>query len=116
MKSIEQFQNLYLYREPVDMRKYRNGLCEIIVHKMKRDVFTSSLFIFTNKKKDILRIIYWDKTGFAVWSKKLDEQKYRWPKKMFSGQELKITDKQLQLLFNGIDITAHKELAYKTMF
>ena len=98
------------------MRKYRNGLCAIVQDQMDRSVFTNSLFIFTNKRKRIIRFLYWDKTGFAIWTKTLDKQKYRWPKDFFELESLIVTSGELQLLLQGIDITRHKTLDYENVF
>jgi len=98
------------------MRKYRNGLCAIVQEKMEKNVFADALFIFTNKRGRIIRFLYWDKTGFAVWTKALDKQKYRWPRDLFSGKDLQISSDKLQLLLQGIDITHHKTLEYDAVF
>jgi len=98
------------------MRKYRNGLCEIVQNEMDRKVFSKSLFIFTNKRHKIIRFLYWDDTGFAIWSKTLEKQKYRWPLKLFEQTDLSVSDQDLTNLLKGIDITTHKKLDYKEVF
>jgi hypothetical protein len=116
VKSIHQFSEVFLYRFPVDMRKYRNGLCAIVEEKMEKSVFAKALFIFTNKRRRIIRFIYWDDTGFAIWTKTLDKQKYRWPTGLFDGASLAVTAEQLGCLLRGMDITSHKKLEYKSLF
>jgi transposase len=116
LKSIDQFSDIYLYRFPVDMRKYRNGLCAIVQEKLERSVFARSLFVFTNKRGRIIRFIYWDDTGFAIWTKTLDRQKYRWPTQLFEGAALAVTSRQLEFILRGMDITSHKTLEYENMF
>jgi len=98
------------------MRKYRNGLCAIIQSEMEKSSLSRNLFIFTNKKRDIIRFLYWDDTGFAIWSKTLDRQKYRWPKNLFQGPALGILSSELTLLLQGMDISSHKKLEYQNTF
>ena len=112
MKSIDDFDEIYLYRHAVDMRKYRNGLCSIIKSELGRNVFSKSLFIFSNKTKRIIRFLYWDDTGFAVWSKTLEKQKYKWPVRLFVNGELKVSSADLGRLLDGLDITPHKKLVF----
>lgn len=113
LKSIHQFSEVFLYRFPVDMRKYRNGLCAIVQEKMTKSVFAKALFIFTNKRRRIIRFIYWDNTGFAIWTKTLDRQCYKWPTQLFDDASLSVTAEQLELLLCGMDITCHKRLEFE---
>ena len=65
MKSIAEFESLYIHRIPVDMRKSINGLTAIVQAEMKLDLRTSSLFIFCNQRRTHLKMIYFDRSGFA---------------------------------------------------
>ena len=75
MRSIFDFNSLFIHREPVDMRKSINGLSVIVQEEMKLDLKSSSLFIFTNKRRTHMKILYFDKSGFALWLKRLEESK-----------------------------------------
>ena len=98
------------------MRKYRNGLSAIVQSGMEKDVFAKALFIFLNRRQNIIRFLYWDDTGFAVWTKALDKQKYKWPINLFEGVSLSITPEKLGFILQGMDITSHKKLEYKKLF
>jgi transposase len=98
------------------MRKYRNGLSLIVQEKMARNIFSNALFIFTNRDRRIIRFIYWDNTGFAIWTKTLEKERYRWPKSLFERESVSVTSDQLSLLLSGVDITAHKNLEYTQTF
>ena len=113
---MSNFSEIYLYRFAVDMRKYRNGLCAIIQEEMGRNAFARALFVFSNKRGRIIRFIYWDDTGFAIWTKALERQKYRWPKRLFENSSLSVTADQLECLLLGMDITSHKKLEYEKLF
>jgi transposase len=63
---------IYLYRQFVDFRKSINVLSVIIESEIDLPIMSDALFIFCNRTKDKLKILYWDKTGFALWSKRGD--------------------------------------------
>lgn len=79
MKSISEFEHLYIHRRPVDMRKSINGLAAIVQTEMKLDLRSSSLFIFSNKPRTHLKMLYFDRSGFALWLKRLEESRFPWP-------------------------------------
>jgi transposase len=72
---------VYLHREPVDFRKSINGLSIIVEQSMALSLFDSSLFVFCNKQRDKLKVLYWDSSGFCLWYKRLEKEKFKWPKK-----------------------------------
>jgi len=72
---------IYLHREPVDFRKAINGLAVIVSEAMGQDVYRSALFVFCNKNRSQLKVLYWDNTGFALWQKRLERDKFKWPRK-----------------------------------
>ena len=94
------------------MRKSTNGLSAIVVEQGDLDVFSDSLFVFCSKTKKILKMIYWDKSGFALWCKKLDKESFRW---LFNQGEgyLQFKADHLVLLLSGADVSRrHKKLSY----
>ena len=68
MKSIHHFERIYIHREFVDMRKSINGLTQIVVSNLKLDIKANALFVFTNKRRTHLKILYFDKSGFDLTS------------------------------------------------
>ncbi|NYR11321.1 IS66 family insertion sequence element accessory protein TnpB [Pseudoalteromonas sp. MIP2626] len=79
MKMFVEPSEVFLHRDFVDFRKSINGLVSIVEDELVRDAYTGTLFVFCNKAKDKLKILYWDKTGFALWYKRLEKQKFKWP-------------------------------------
>jgi transposase len=71
MKMFIDTPKIYLHRAPVDFRKAVNGLTCIIELEMGLSPFDEALYLFTNKNRDKLKMLYWDKTGFALWYKRL---------------------------------------------
>ena len=104
MKSYKEFNAIYVHREYVDMRKSINGLSVIAQESMKLDVFSiSSIFVFCNKRRNRLKILYWDKTGFALWFKRLEEAKSPWPK-LLEKDVIDLALSDLEMLLEGINI------------
>lgn len=103
MKSIFEFQKLFIHREPVDMRKGISGLSAIVSEEMKLDLKSSSLFIFTNRRRTLMKIIYFDRSGFALWLKKLEEEKFPWPTN-FDEDTIAVTADDMKLLLDGVNV------------
>jgi len=113
MKMFIEPSEVFLHRDFVDFRKSINGLTGIVEGELTRDAYTGTLFVFCNKGKDKLKILYWDKTGFALWYKRLEKQKFKWPSKL-SSQEFELTHQQLDWLLSGYDVLGHEPLHYKS--
>ncbi|WP_321274379.1 IS66 family insertion sequence element accessory protein TnpB [Vibrio sp.] len=79
MKRMLNAPNVYLYWESVDFRKSINGLPAIIESETDLPLGTGALFLFTNKQRDKVKVLYWDKTGFALWYKRLEKARFKWP-------------------------------------
>ncbi|WP_439146382.1 IS66 family insertion sequence element accessory protein TnpB [Vibrio sp.] len=69
--------DIYLYREIVDFIKSINGLAAIIESDTDLSLRNGALFLFTNKQRDKIKVLYWDKPGFALWYKRLEKAKYK---------------------------------------
>lgn len=110
---IIDWQSISIYVQPgaTDMRKQINGLSIIVEEELKKDVFTGDLFLFCNRPRNRLKILYWSRTGFCLWLKRLEKDKFPWPKNKKEVKE--ITVDELKMLLKGIDFfNAHKKLEY----
>jgi len=117
MRSISTFDRIFLYKEPVDLRKQTAGLAIVVEQTMKLDPFSKYLFVFTNKRRKQIRMLYWDETGFALWLKKLEKEHYKWPKH-FKEKNISLTPELLGFILSGYDlakIKSHKKLNYKAI-
>jgi transposase len=103
--------DIYLHLEHVDFRKSINGLLAIIESELTLNAFSGTLFIFCNKKKDKLKLLYWDETGFALWYKRLEKQRFKWPK-CRELNHTNLSEQQLTWLLGGYDIVGHRSLDY----
>ncbi len=91
---------IFLYREPADMRKSFDGLSGLIREHMKTDVFSGNLFVFVNKRRKMVKILYWDRDGFALWAKRLERGTFRMPQTDTDRAELSTAE--LTMLLESI--------------
>jgi transposase len=115
MKALGSFTEIFVCTRPVDFRMSIDGLVSVVTSELGKNVFNSTaLFVFTNRDKSRLRILYWDKTGFALWLKRLEKDRFPWPKK-FTSREMQIRAHELEWLLDGINIwkiKPHSELHF----
>lgn len=111
MLSFPEDIPVYLKTGATDMRKSINGLSALVQEKMKLNPFEKGYFVFCGKTKHILKLIYWDQTGFAMWYKRLEKARFPWPEK--EEDVKKITSEEIGWLLSGIDFfKAHKKLQF----
>jgi transposase len=97
-----------------DMRKQINGLSMIAAEQMEKDPLSGALFLFCNRHRKILKAVYWDSTGFALWMKKLERDRFPWPQTEDAAR--KISSGELGMLLEGIDFwQAHQKLVYRSI-
>jgi transposase len=116
MKSISSFQQFYLHRTPVDLRKSINGLSAIVETEMHLNIREDALFIFSNKARTRVKILYFDRSGFALWLKRLESGKFPWPKNL-TDEVVSMRSDELEHFLEGINIwTRFKDVAFEKMF
>jgi len=103
MKSPADFKGVFIHREPVDMRKAINGLSAIVQEAGMGELMGPYLFVFCGKRRDVMKVIYFDHSGFAMWQKRLEREKFPWPKKS-SDQVVHISTEQFAWLLDGYDV------------
>ncbi len=104
-----------------DMRKQINGLAALVRDQLGHDpggrlrlTPDGSLYLFAGPSRDRLKILYWDRNGFCLWQKRLEEDRFPWPKDV--GEIRKISSEQLAMLLDGIDFwRAHQERHYTNL-
>lgn len=97
---------VYVCLTACDMRKSFDGLHTLVREHLGLDAFGGHLFVFASRRRDRLKILYWDRDGFAVWSKRLEEGTYAVPLEG-DGEERgrEITAQELGAILSGIDLT-----------
>ena len=69
---------VYLYTGIVDMRKSINGLAAIVEQELELNPMTETLFVFCNRGRDKIKMLYWERNGFVLWYKRLEKQRFKW--------------------------------------
>lgn len=120
MKGYKEFERIYLCAHPVDFRKGVRALACLVDEVFGMGVGFEGLFVFVNRSRKGMRIVYWDKTGYAMWSKVLEVDRFPWLKKSQwdLGERVIVTQEQLGWLLHGVDpwkLRCHKEVKYCVM-
>jgi transposase len=105
-----------LCRETVDFRKSIDGLSSLVEQALGLDPFNAALYVFTNRRYDKLKILYWDRSGFALWYKRLEKARFPWPRDE-TLRVVEMTGRELGWLLDGIDffrLTPHETLTYRS--
>lgn len=96
---------VYVALEPCDMRKSFNGLSEQARQTLKVDPASGAAFLFTNKRRTLIKILYFDGTGYWVVAKRLERGTFSWPQDIEQGrQKLILTPTALAMLTDGVDL------------
>jgi transposase len=97
-----------------DMRKQINGLAVLVEEEMRRDPLNGHLYLFCGKSRRRLKALYWDRTGFCLWLKRLEEDRFPWP--MNDEESRELTRGELDMLLDGINFfNAHKTLIFSAV-
>lgn len=114
MRPSNELPEVYLCREPIDFRKGINGLSMLVEGVLNLDPFAATLFVFCNRRRDQIKILYWERSGFCLWQKRLEKARFHWPRKQ-AGPIVTLTGQQLNWLLDGVDIsrlTPHENLCF----
>ena len=102
---------VYLAKEPADMRKSFDGLSALVAGALELDPLSGHLFVFLNKRRDRIKVLYWDRDGLAVWAKRLERGTFRVPH--VTAGRVEMTTADLAALLAGIDLdTARRRPRY----
>lgn len=95
--------------QPTDMRKSFDGLSGMVRQILEQDPLSGALFLFRNRSRDRLKILYWDRDGLAIWYKRLERGSFQFPTDLTPSSEVtscQITTEELSLLLDGIDLSS----------
>ena len=99
---------IFVCTRPADMRRSFDGLSGMAQNIMKQDPLSGALFVFRNRNRDRLKIMYWDKDGLAIWYKQLEKGTFQLPTDERSKEErpisAEISTEELSMLLGGIDL------------
>jgi transposase len=106
MLSISPATRIFIALTPIDMRLGFNGLYALIQTVLAQDVLSGHLFLFTNKPRNRVRVMYWDGSGLWVCTKRLEKGTFGWPQG--EGSSVCLRPEELQLLLHGIEGTPRR--------
>lgn len=107
---------IFLALGSTDMRKAINGLSILVQDRLELNPLSGNLFVFCNRRRDMIKILYWDRNGFCLWQKRLEKHFFTWPES--ADQVMQIDGRQLGWLLEGLDLSClsgHESLTYSTM-
>jgi transposase len=108
---------IYLCRDPIDFRCGINSLSVLVEATLKYDPFSANLFGFVNKRRNQIKVLYWQRSGFCLWQKRLGEERFKWPFHL-EGPVVALTEDQFAWLLEGLDLKhlkPHRSLDYRTV-
>ncbi len=110
---------VYLAMGNTDMRKAIDGLAILVDRQLSLQPFSGHLFVFCNRRRTMVKILYWDRNGFCLWQKRLERDRFRWPETADAGGVIEIEERELRWLLDGMELTqrlAHGRLDYSRIF
>lgn len=99
--------NAYLYSGVVDMRKSIDGLAALVENNLELNPMQDAMFVFCNRNRDKIKILYWERNGFVLWYKRLEKEKFKWLKGI-SASSHQISGYRLNQLLDGLNIFSGK--------
>lgn len=108
MISFSSSQRFFIYRAATDMRKSFDGLCGLVTNELSKPLTTGDVFIFINKPRDSIKLLVWDRNGFVIYYKRLEQGTFEMPDGDDQTKELKIKWEELVMLLEGIELKSVK--------
>jgi len=112
MLSLAPTTAVYLYSQPADMRKSFNGLAGLVTAASgdQAELLQGGLFVFHNKRRNAIKILYFDCDGLAIWYKRLEKGVFVFPPSAEGHLRLAVEPSDLRLILDGIDLKSVKRL------
>ena len=107
MLSLPPSVRIHLCLAPADMRRSFDGLARMAEEILAEDPFSGHLFVFRNRREDRIKILYWDRTGPALWYKRLEAGVFVFPE-VGESLRLTVTPGELTLILEGIDLSSSR--------
>jgi len=104
---------VWLYQQPVDMRRSFDGLAAIAKNQMQEDPLSGHLFVFINKRRTYLKVLFFDRSGYCIWAKRLEAGQFGHPQSYDETNKLAMDFGSLKLLLEGLD---HKDYRQRKRF
>lgn len=105
---------VYLAVGATDLRKAIDGLAIMVSEQLTLDPMSGHFFAFSNRARTMIKVLYWDRNGFCLWQKRLEKDRFRWPKTR--EEVLEVGRRELSWLLDGLELQqlkAHRRLEYQ---
>ncbi len=109
MLSLALPVEIFLCTEPADMRYGFDRLCKRVQEQADRDVLSGGLFVFFNRRRDRVKLLYWDTDGLALWTKRLESGTFQLPAVAPEATSVVLSVTQLALILSGIDLASVRQ-------
>jgi transposase len=106
--SLPAAVRIFLAAEPADMRKGFDGLAQLVRDVIAQDPLSGHFFVFRNRRRDRVKILYWDRDGFALWYKRLEKGVFRFPEA--KDGRVEVTPAEMAAVLEGIDLSRARRL------
>jgi transposase len=104
MIAFHSSQRFFLYRHATDMRKSFDGLSGLVTNELQQPLTTGDVFIFLNKPRNSIKILVWDRSGFAIYYKRLESGTFEMPTAKGDEKSIGIKWEELVMLLEGISL------------
>ena len=108
MLSLPPALRIFLAVEPADMRKGFDGLSQLVRDRIAQDPLSGHLYVFRNRRRDRIKILYWDRDGLALWYKRLEKGTFRFPEAV--DGRVGVTPAEMAAVLEGIDLSRARRL------
>ena len=108
MLSLPSAMRIFLAVEPADMRNGFDGLAQLVRDVVREDPLSGHLFVFRNRRRDRVKILYWDRDGLALWYKRLEKGTFRFPEA--KNGRIEVTPAEMAAILEGIDLSRARRL------
>jgi transposase len=109
MLSLPHPIRVFLHAMPTDLRKGFDGLSGLVTSAFSQDPTSGHLFLFVNRRRDRLKILYWDRDGLVIWYKRLETGSFQLPTVVREAASIEMTPTQLSLILSGIDLRSARQ-------
>lgn len=107
MLNLPPAVRIYVCVAAADMRKGFDGLAAMAREVIEEDPLSGHLFVFRNRQADRIKVLYWDRDGYALWQKRLERGSFAFP--VSQDKRLELTSAQLNLILQGVDPASVKQ-------
>jgi transposase len=117
MLALSPATKVYLAAGHTDLRRSIDGLAYLVNEQMELDPLSGHLFVFCNRRRSMVKVLYWDRNGFCLWQKRLEKESFRWPKD--ADAVVEVGARELMWFLEGLQMEqkgAYKQLSYSCSY